>query len=848
MLDILFSWLSIPRMIGIWIDSIAFSLIDNAYNLIVYFASNEFFDIKIINDLKENVYVIIFMFALFRLALLLVNSLINPEKLTDSNAGLGKIAGNVVIMFGILIITPFIFRTSREIQAKVVEKNYIGNIFGLGIANFNPDESSETNAGDLMKKIAVGALIYPDERLYKDGTFDPSCNSNCQEAINKYNEMMKGDYKVDFGLLSTYATVSVDYYGEKVYAYNYLFIVTLVVGCFITYILLSFAIDIAVRTVELFVLEVLSPIFITTYIDPKSAKSGPFHNWLTTVGKTYVSLYIKLAIVSIMLMLISLINNETSVVPKGGGMWGFLFLMLGILIFAKKAPKWIMGLIGMKGEEGLGGLSIGKKLAGAALVGGVATKAGRALGGAATGLAKAGYNQARNRHAQRKDIRQESGLKHGKEARDRVKEYKKQRQDQNQGALKSYFGARKDLYKDRHNAYKEQDAARTNIGTALKQGAASMALGAAYGAKTGYGAENLKGAFKGSIAASDKLANELSLKGEGIGDKIRTGIGKADQGLRGAYGDTIARNEAIEAAQKNKKVQSWQSKDSRKDKIFTSGMEEGQLVAGQGAFNKLLAQKSGDYKVESYEDALAVQYMANKGGSNLTFDSVAGKYKFTSKDGVEMKVSQSDLKGNLGGLIDPTSAGMTEFQKMWNSYATSQVNNYVQNAQTAAQITSTIQQGILNKTAMTNDIISSITPDLSIPGVDKSTLKLQNTADINEFKGKVDGAMETVKTKLASLPEGESEERGKLESELNLLNAISGKCASAESVIKSTDAQIDSLSAQYSQLSKAQEKIQGIYDKLEGTTAAEKTEKLSLAKDKIDKTLAYFEQKKDNKK
>ena len=72
MLDILFSWLSIPRMIGIWIDSIAFSLIDNAYNLIVYFAGNEFFDIKIINDLKENVYMIVFMFALFRLALLLI--------------------------------------------------------------------------------------------------------------------------------------------------------------------------------------------------------------------------------------------------------------------------------------------------------------------------------------------------------------------------------------------------------------------------------------------------------------------------------------------------------------------------------------------------------------------------------------------------------------------------------------------------------------------------------------------------------------------------------------------------------------------------------------------------------
>ena len=34
MLEILFSWLSIPRTIGIWIDSIAFSLVDNIYDLI----------------------------------------------------------------------------------------------------------------------------------------------------------------------------------------------------------------------------------------------------------------------------------------------------------------------------------------------------------------------------------------------------------------------------------------------------------------------------------------------------------------------------------------------------------------------------------------------------------------------------------------------------------------------------------------------------------------------------------------------------------------------------------------------------------------------------------------------
>ena len=110
--------------------------------------------------------------------------------------------------------------------------------------------------------------------------------------------------------------------------------------------------------------------FIVTYIDPKSAKSGPFNKWFKTVGKTFFSLFIKIAIVSIMLLLISLIDQVS--LPSDAGAWGKLLLLLGVLIFAKKAPKWIGDMIGVEG--GMGDLGIGKKLSNAALIGGGISK------------------------------------------------------------------------------------------------------------------------------------------------------------------------------------------------------------------------------------------------------------------------------------------------------------------------------------------------------------------------------------------------------------------------------------------------------------------------------------------
>ena len=413
-MSILFSWLSPLRAICMAIDGVLYSLLDNAYDLVIKLSTAELLKHSTIKSLTGNLYIIFGVVAFFRLALLLVNAIIDPEKLNEKGKGLSNIFFRVVGMVILLAVTPFLFEMSYDLQGKLVGADASENIIFKTIlgSNANIASSDDSNAGKALQNIALSSLITIDkEYLVNDkqcnvgendcgfypltcvpnnddeGTctlqgryvYGDNCSwPNCQKAVDKYNEMYVAE-DMSPAKLAAYAGTSkkieVEGVEQEVYVYNYMFIITGIVGVAMTYIIISFAIDIAVRMFELIVLEILSPLFIATFVDPKSAQSGPFKNWLSAVGKSYASLYIRLAIIALMVLLVSIINQSKMFQSMGDvSGWAKIFMVIGLLIFAKKAPKWIGDMIGIKGDGGLGGLSIGKKLGGMALAGGLASK------------------------------------------------------------------------------------------------------------------------------------------------------------------------------------------------------------------------------------------------------------------------------------------------------------------------------------------------------------------------------------------------------------------------------------------------------------------------------------------
>ena len=335
----LMGWLTIPRVLFLFIDTVVFSLIDDVYDLFQIFAKNEIISNDAIKALMNNIYVLVSLVAFFRLAMLLVNSIIDPEKLNAKKEGLSNIFGRVLIMLVLLVTSPIIFNALGEIQGKIVDNNVIPRVImgqnGSNSVAAKKKSNYFSNAGKTMQKIVITTLIKPEDKFFKDGEAgveeylnnktiaddskkgpdaveeyvftDASdeafitgenavCKKTCRKAMAQYHQMItqtsKGGFKLRRLLGYIGGSAEVEQEGsdgdsEDLFYYEYYVIVTTITGGFLTYVMLSWSIDIAVRSVELAVLRLLSPLFIATIVDPKSTASGGyFNNWIKRYGKT----------------------------------------------------------------------------------------------------------------------------------------------------------------------------------------------------------------------------------------------------------------------------------------------------------------------------------------------------------------------------------------------------------------------------------------------------------------------------------------------------------------------------------------------------------------------------------
>lgn len=837
MLEIMFSWLSIPRTIGIWIDSIAYGLIDNIYNLIDVLASGTLFEENTILTIMNNTYIVISIFALFRIALILVNAMINPDKLNDKENGIGSVLRNLVIMFVLLIFTPMLFREAYYIQKTVVDNHYISKIF-------NGKVESSDNPGKTMQRIALQALIHPDTDVHTPGGTVPEianfqggkyvpgseCGGDCEEAINDYNaNILTGDQD----LWSTFTkhigkTEKVD--GETVYVYTYTFLVTFVVGVFITYVLASMAIDIAVRSVELAVLQIISPLFIVTFIDPKSAKSGPFHNWLKTVGKTYASLFIKLGVLELMLMFISLIPKITLFDDKSGlKFWGTLVVLIAILIFAKKAPKWIGEMIGVDGENsGIGGL--GKKLGSAALVGGALTKAGHAAAGAARGAAGLVHKNAQDRRAQRKKIREDNNLTHGIKGR-------KTRQSYSGG----YFNQRKQLHAARKAAYQQGGANLAGKGgftNAIGKPLAAAFTGALVGGKIGLNASDLKGAFKDAKGAAKSEADFLGLTKK-PGTKVGNWFRNIPETVEGAWGD---KNELID---RRKKIQDAANARLHSGGRYQAGLGEGNIVEGNGDAVKLFKK----YGAAAPGEDILAQYCETKGIINprgKTSQEIDNNYRedFRKIAETAVKDSNGNISYNINGktvsLSDLTrdlfvqgTGGVENLGKMFNSYQSNSLSNFSHSQEQYMQQASTYQS-ILNTQNATAQNAQAIAAALamSLPDALKDV-----KIDASSMSG-VKNAIKDLNDKFGMASE---EEQKILNQKLQELSRLTLEYDESEKQLGVVKGSMD-------QLKGAIEELKPVVEAIPGGTITEKEQQLSIALSKLDKTIEGLKKQNDEKK
>lgn len=357
------------RSIGMWFDSVIYGLVELLFRLILDLANLEIFSSEAISTFSNRVYIILGLVMLFKIIISFLQILINPDKMDDKEQGMGNILKRVVISLGLIVLVPSIFDLARDVQSEllpVIPKLVIGK------------DTAGTNIEETMNSAGQTVAWYSFSAFF---TYYPGCEGD--EILNGNNSDTATINSVEGAKNVVNSKNCPTTTSSGGYKYKYSWPLTTAVGVYLIWVFLNIAVQVAIRAIKFAICEIISPIPIASYVDPKTSKQT-FDAWVSTTWKTYLDLFINLAIVYFIIYVFTIVFDPTNITAwfgKLGGDWGRIglvtvFIIIGLLKFAKDAPKFLTSMLGIK-DTGLG--SIGEIL-----------KGKTALGLAGTGLAALG--------------------------------------------------------------------------------------------------------------------------------------------------------------------------------------------------------------------------------------------------------------------------------------------------------------------------------------------------------------------------------------------------------------------------------------------------------------------------
>ena len=388
------------------LDSVGYFFLSGIFNVFFDIANAQFFQSGVIDTFFTRVQMILGVFMIFRISITLLQIIVNPDVFKDKQKGAGSIVMRIAVMLVLLtLIVPIdgiseddpnplnqqirtngiLFGFLNQVQNTVVQDNVLGKL----ILGYNVDEDGNDlqlngldSVGDVLTTEIAHAFITPtlnddvdDNIVITSENYEvvTACPTDIAPSLNP---------AVTSGALLDHinATCMVD--GEETYAFEYIGFGGLVCSIVMTIIVIGFTLDVAVRAIKLALLRLIAPIPIISYISPGQEKDGAFGNWVKTLTSTYLSLFIRLIIIYFGIYLIILLRNDDLVTWVDSSLLANIFIIIGILVFMKEAPKFFQDMLGIKGDGKLFS-GIGTMLGAAAL--------GGSLVGSVSSAAKTGY-------------------------------------------------------------------------------------------------------------------------------------------------------------------------------------------------------------------------------------------------------------------------------------------------------------------------------------------------------------------------------------------------------------------------------------------------------------------------
>lgn len=500
---------------GLWvlIDSLVYSLISIAYQVFSLIAKASLYnsengDIKVMID---RISVILGIGMLFIIAYNIILNIMNPDKVSSGgDKSMQGIFKNAIIAIVMLTAYTTVFTYMTRIQNHIIDSQVIEKII-LGA-----DETNNTSSSDMGSTVAAKiftTFFYPIDDDGNIVTYE-DCENSSLDVCQAYRE---GVEAAEAGSIITFITNSTlfDSLVKKKPHMKYLYIISTICGIVALLMFVSYVIDIGIRVAKMAFLQIIAPIPIMAYITKPSG--GIFSKWLDNLIKTYLSLFMRLITIYFAMFLINILassmgnNNggvfgDTSNVGAGIKMFGYLVLILGVLLFAKDAPKLLENLLGTTFTNGFSPKAIAKKLSGVREVPGLGGAIGKGLDKANQVIgAAAGWYGAR-----------QAAIKNNRRLE------KLQRQGKDTGGL-THMDVNAAGLQGRHNGYK-----KGGIGQAKSQGENVFQQTYGYGKKQGHNGGFSKGTiadekygkmYEKNVKAHAKARND-EIRNKAIGHEI----------------------------------------------------------------------------------------------------------------------------------------------------------------------------------------------------------------------------------------------------------------------------------------------------------------------------------------
>lgn len=361
------------------IDQVVYNFIPAVYDLLISIARTSVLTQSDILEMADRIYKLLAVFMIFKVTFSLIMYVVNPDDFSDKSKGISKLGTNIVVSLTLLILTPYIFNLAYQFQSMVLSDNSLMMIiFG--------DNDSEENffgtAGEKISYITMSPFFVPNSSLHglyncaeltiMDANNSVMVNPNCTGLDSDLNPT--GDDSTLYSLTENNSNFSVTQLKNYITGINqkslglmfrsdiaiatdknnanfiidYKIIFSTVVGIVVVLLLITFCMDVAVRSIKLAFLQLAAPIPIISYVDPKSGKDGLFKKWYQMCFKTYLSLFIRLIALYFAIYIISKVADMKMVDIVDGSYVsnGFIsiFIIIGALMFAKQLPKILEGL------------------------------------------------------------------------------------------------------------------------------------------------------------------------------------------------------------------------------------------------------------------------------------------------------------------------------------------------------------------------------------------------------------------------------------------------------------------------------------------------------------------------